>query len=89
VYRSVDVDRTTTEALNGGRVKRLVDLAHATILALSVALGILGMVASLVGFVILSRGLRKDEALDSMIFLTLRRLEEHLKSGGQPPGRPA
>ncbi len=51
------------------------DIAHVIIIA-SVSISIL---APIIGFVILGRMLKKDEAIDAAIFLAQRQLQEYLK----------
>ena len=61
------------------------DLTHIAVTILLV--GVLGLLA--VEFIVITRILRKDEAIDAATFLALRQLEEYVKSSKQPSGKPS
>lgn len=53
------------------------DVTHVIV----VGLGAVAIAVSIVGFVLLARMLKKDEAIDAAIFLAQRQLDDYVKSG--------
>ncbi len=60
------------------------DLTHIVLGALMV----LAVVITAVTFIVVTRMLRKDEAIDAATFLALRQLDEYVKSSKPSPGKP-
>ena len=46
---------------------------------IALVLAVVGIAVPVVGFVLIARILRKDEAIDAATFLALRQLEEYVK----------
>lgn len=60
------------------------DLVHVLVITLVTVFGVAGPVFAAANLIVVTRRLRKDEAVEAATFLALRQLEEWLKSTRQP-----